>query len=310
VRAKYYKIGQAPPVRHWYQKRVGWFGKLCVSVFVMSVIGAGAMEYTIVQNDTRALAAQTSKSNKLKKVTSAPLEQTDAQNIIDIQTVIDHWVAEHPAQKWGVVAKSINGPTFDAKINADKEFESASIYKLFLVMPLFNQIAVEHQKNIKVNIGGGQKPIATCVDLMLRLSNNECGEAIGNYLNWSKADKMLKTNGFTHTTFKETNKLRTSAGDTASFLEQLNGDMLNRTAKDTVMRSLREQRWRSGIPTGCPGCIVANKTGDIDNVTHDAAIVQYKGGSYVLVIFSEGGNFKQISELTGQIQQKILDTTK
>lgn len=308
-RSAYYKLGQVPPAKHWYQKRVGWFGRVFVGLMAISLIGVAVNGYTSVKSSGKTLAAKSTESKNIATVN--PISQNASlENIVDLQPVIDAWVTEHPGQKWGIVAKSMTGPTFDAKSNPDRQFESASIYKLFLTLPLFLQIPVEQQGNINLSVNGVQKSIATCVDLMLRLSNNECGDSIGAYLNWKKADEALKRGGFTHTSFNQRDSLKTSAGDTANFLESLNGDMFTRNAKEVIMRSLREQRFRDGIPAGCPGCITANKTGQIDNVMHDAAIVQYKGGSYVLVIFSENGNFKQIAQLTGQIQQKILDTSR
>lgn len=309
-RPAYYKLGQAPPARHWYQKRVGWFGRAFAGLLVFTLLGSTTYGYVMQRDAVRSYASNSSQSAKNTTVKQPIAQNETLENIVDVQGVVDAWVAEHPGQKWGIVAKSLSGPSFDARNNADREFQSASIYKLFLTLPLFLQIPVEQQANITVPVNGSQKSIATCVDLMLRLSNNECGESIGRYLNWKKADDALKRGGFSHTVFTQTNNLKTSAGDTASFLESLNDDMFNRNARDTIMRSLREQRFRAGIPAGCPGCITANKTGQIDNVMHDAAIVQYKGGSYVLVIFSEKGTFGQIAQLTGQIQQKILDTTR
>jgi beta-lactamase class A len=265
--------------------------------------------FITAHNASKTLAAQTSHAAALTSPKSTLAANTSIENIVDLQPILDSWATTHKGQNWAVVAKSITGPTFDAKINPDRSFESASIYKLFLTLPLFTQIPVEQQANINVVVPSGQKSIATCVDLMLRISNNECGQSIGYYLNWKKADATLKEAGFTHTEFNKSDNLKTTAGDTAAFLDALNDSMFNRKARETIMKSLYQQRYRDGIPAGCPGCVVANKTGQIDNVMHDAAIVQYKGGTYILVIFSENGTFKQISQLTGQIQQRIIDST-
>jgi len=278
-----------------------------IAVFV--VIGLGGVWYADTQMTIPKRASESTQDAKLKKVSAAPIAAPTVENIVDLQPVLDQWVAEHPEQEWGIAVKSIEGASFNASVNADKQFESASIYKLFLLLPLFQQVPAEHQKNITVTVDGAPRSIATCVDLMLRISNNECGEAIGSYLSWKKADDAAKKNGYTHTALNDTNGLKTTAGDTTRFLENLNGNMLTRTAKDTVMSSLKQQRWRQGIPAGCPGCTVANKTGDFNDVTHDAAIVEYSGGTYVLTIFSRNGTFPQIAELTGKIQQKIIDTT-
>ncbi len=303
-----YKLGQALPPSHWYQRRVSWFGRTIAASLIVGLIGFAGTTATVIRNNHRTFAAQTSQATAANKPKSPITANPDLENIIDLQPVLDEWNNEHKDQKWAVAVKSISGASFDARLNADQKFESASIYKLFLTLPLFNQIPVEQQDKINLDVTTGKKSIATCVDLMLRLSNNECGESLGSYLNWSKADKLLKQKGFTHTTFAK-DGIKTSAGDTAVFLEALNADMFTRTAKEAVMKSLYQQRYREGIPAGCPGCTVANKTGQINDVTHDAAIVQYRGGTYVLAIFSEHGTFKEISQLTGRIQQKILDST-
>lgn len=305
----YYRLGQTPPPRHWYQKRMGWFGKLMTALIVIGVIGYGGASAIIHRKDQQALAAQSSQTTALNGTKQRLSNNPDIENIVDLQPILDKWNKDHPGQKWAAVAKSVNGPSFEARLNPDQQFESASIYKLFLTLPLFSQIPVEQQPKINIAVNGGQKSIATCVDLMLRLSNNECGESLGYYVNWGKAGEMLKQNGFAHTSFTK-DGIKTSAGDTAAFLEQLNGDMFTRTGKDAIMKSLYQQRYRDGIPAGCPGCIVANKTGQINDVVHDAAVVQYRGGTYVLVIFSQNGTFKQIAQLTGQIQQEILDSTR
>ncbi len=275
---------------------------------MIALAGLAVSGYMVVRTDVKSLASQTSGPGKLAKVTQTPLAQSTAENIVDIQPVIDKWVSEHPDQNWGIVIKSLEGPSFNAAFNPDRQFGSASIYKLFLVKPLFDQIPLEHQQKITVSVNGQPRAISTCLDLMLRLSHNECGEAVGKYLNWSKAQQTLNKAGYASTEFK-VSELSTTAADTARFLEQLNGDMLNRNAKENVLKSLREQRWREGIPAGCPGCTTATKTGSSNGFVHDVGIVRYQSGSYVLSIFSEDGSFKQIAELTGRIHQHILDTT-
>lgn len=305
----YYHVEQAPQAPQWYIRHFGFITRAMASIAIFVSIGVGGVWYADTQMTAPRRAAESTGEERLKKISPAPLTTAKVENIVDLQPVLDKWVAEHPNQEWAVSAKSLTGATFNASVNADKQFESASIYKLLILLPLFNQVPIEHQKNINLNVNGSSKSIATCVDLMLRVSNNECGEAVGDYLSWKKADSTLKKAGYKHTTLNSTFGLKTSAGDTAKFLEALQGDMFNRTARETVMTSLKQQRWRQGIPAGCPGCTVANKTGSINGITHDAAIVEYSGGSYVLVIFSEKASFADIAELTGKIQQHILDTT-
>lgn len=307
-----YRMGQPFVRRRWYTKQTGWFGKvtalsLAAGLLMLTQGMSSILSETIDTQYAKAVEHTTAQTSAL-----APQEIVAADNIINLQPVLNDWAATHKGQRWSVVVKSLDGPEFESSLNAQSQFESASIYKLFLTLPLMNQIPFERQKQISVDAGGTRRTIAECVDMMIRLSDNNCGVALGYYLNWSKATESLRRGGFTQTDFvSHKNILLTSAGDTAKFLEALNGDMFNGPQQDFVLSSMSKQIYRSGIPAGCPGCKVADKVGFLESVTHDAGIVNYSRGKYVLVIFSDqAGAFQKVAELTGKIQQEISQTAR
>lgn len=303
-----YIIGQNLPPRHWYQKAVGWFGK---SVIALSVLGLGAYFVAVPMVHDRANNTLASRASDLANTPTRlnPIADKPPENIVNLQTVLDEWQVTHKNERWAVVAKSMSGPIFDARLNSKQQFESASIYKLFLTLPLYEKLPLDKQKTTDLYVAGKTESVAECVDVMLRLSNNECGEALGAYVGWNNINKSLKSNKFNNTNFGN-NSIKTSALDTANFLERLSeSDMLPNSDRDFILSALAKQKWRDGIPAGCPGCKVANKTGQLNDINHDAGIIRYNGGSYILVIFSEHGSSKEIAELTGKIQQKILDTS-
>lgn len=298
----YYKIDQTLPPRHWYRKRVGWFGKSFLAILALSMFGASSYGYVMNRNMVKQLAAQTTAHDKLKKVTTQPIS-TDAENIIDVQFVLDRWSKEHPGETWSVSARSLDGAKFEAHLNQDKTYESTSLKNLIMTLPLFEQVPAEQHKNIKLESG---KTMATCVNLMIRLGNTTCGTQVSEYIDYRKAADTLKKAGLNKTTFEDS-KVRTTAADTVTLLAHINGGGMQKNSRDAVIKSLREQQLRVGIPTACPGCVVANEASE-NSATHDVAIVQYRGGTYVLSIFTKEGSIDQISELAGKIQQKIIDT--
>ncbi len=284
---------------------------IIVAALVLLVIAAVSSVPILASRSVTQQAAQV-------PVVTAPVEKTEpakvieeaapvvaTPQIVDLQPVLDTWAAGHPKQQWGVSVKSLSGKEFQAELNSDKQFRSASLYKLFLVQPLFAKYSLAQQQTTSVKVGESTRSLASCVDVMLRLSDNPCGEAVAGKLGWTKVSRELKAAGYTKTDLSKADAIVTSAGDTTRYLEQLNGAMLDEASKAVVMNSLLKQKWNQGIPAGCPGCTVANKTGSIPSITHDAAIVQYAGGTYVITILSEGGTFKQIAELTAQIQAAI-----
>lgn len=306
-KAVYYRVGQSLPPRHWYQKSVGWFGKAMTGVLIFSLTGAGIYGYVLTQASVKSLSAAVSNPNKLKKVSDTPLEGS-AENIIDVQHVLDSWAKKHAGETWSVAVQSIDGPQFSAQLNQDKTYTSASLQKLMMALPLYQQIPVEHQKGIRLQVDGRQLSMQSCVDVMLRLSDQACSDAVAKYLDFGKAAQSLKKISLTKTSFSGTQDVKTTAADVNSYLIALRSDALPRTAQELVLQLLREQTFRDGIPTGCPGCQVANKSASSDAVEHDTALIRYSGGTYALTIMTANGDAAEIGQLAGSIQQKILDT--
>lgn len=80
------------------------------------------------------------------------------------------------------------------------------------------------------------------------------------------------------------------------------GKAISPQASRAMLDILHQQRFRSGIPAGLPDdARVANKTGEISTVAHDAGIVYLDGrDAYVVVILTEWA-----PEITGQRQETI-----
>lgn len=306
-KAVYYRYGQVLPPRHWYQKSVGWFGKTLSVVMVLSLFGASSYGYILNRASVKRLSAETSNHDRLKKVTDT-IQAGGAQNIVDIQYVLDTWAESHPGETWSIAVKSIDGPHFTADLNPDKKYTSSSLQKLLMAVPLYQQVPTEHQKNVQLSVGESKKSMQTCVDLMIRLSDEACASAVAQYLDFAVASGSLKKLGLQHTTFEEQQKAQTSASDITKYLVAIQGGDMGRTAQDVLMRLLREQQHRTGIPAGCPGCQIANKSYPNDTVIHDAAIIKYSGGTYAMTIMTTKGDPSDIGLLTGAVQQKIIDT--
>jgi hypothetical protein len=241
----------------------------------------------------------------LPAVATVPPETPDKS--IQIQAILDSWAKNHSSQQWSVVVKGLGADTSNASIIANNSFNTASIYKLFLMYPLFQSYTLDSLSSSYINVDGrGSVSLKNCVELMIKNSDNPCGEAVGRRLGWARATTLLRNLGLKSTNLNNPSGITTTAADTALFLEKLyGGKALNTQNQQYVLSLMQQQKYRSGIPAGCPGCIVSDKTGDAGFVRHDAAIVQYSGGAYVLSIFTNGASYAQIAQLTRQIQAVI-----
>jgi len=236
-------------------------------------------------------------SIKSPTIATAPLE--DAR----LSKIISQFAVSHSAQQWSVQLTGLAGDNRSVSYNASEKFNTASIYKLLMVYPLLQKAPYSTWSGVTLGVDGQLRSLNACVVAMLRVSDNACGDAVGDWVGWGYADAQLKNLGLSNTALDSAAGPTTTAADTATYLQGLyNNQWISGEARDFVLGQLSQQIYRSGLPAGCPSCSVADKIGDLGSVRHDAGIITYKGGAYILSIFTSGASYAQIAQLTSQIQ--------
>jgi beta-lactamase class A len=221
-----------------------------------------------------------------------------------VQAVLDSWKATHSTQQWGVVAQGLGDDKTSASINPSASYNMASVYKLYMMYSLFKKYNLTTFANSSiVVVGRGPTNLKTCVELMIKNSDNPCGEAVGSLMGWSKTNNLLRQVGMQNTNLNNPKGITTTAADAALFLQKFNdGQLMDAGEQQYVTSLMQQQRFRSGIPAGCADCLVADKTGDLGTVRHDVGLVDSAGKKYVLAIMTNGASYAQIAQLTSQIQ--------
>jgi beta-lactamase class A len=234
----------------------------------------------------------------------APAVVTPLDSSTALQNVLDAWATNHAEHKWSVSVQGLDGDKRHASVNKDTIFSTASVFKLLLMPKLFANYSLDSLDTKTVTVDGrGDTSLKTCVELMLKVSDNPCGEAVGNLLGWSRSNLIVHQLGLGHTNLNNPSGPTSSAGDLTLFLTKLQGGQLfDAITTSYLLGLMQHQVLRAGIPAGCVSCTVADKTGDLGDVRHDAAIVTYPGGQYVLSIFTDGASYGQMAQLTSQIQ--------
>jgi len=100
----------------------------------------------------------------------------------------------------------------------------------------------------------------------------------------------------------------TSASDQARILRLVaSGDLVSPEASQAALAWLKEQEDSEGIAQGVPsGTVVAHKTGTLDSVRHDGAIV-YGKRPYVLVIMTHGMSDGAANSLMARVSRTVWD---
>jgi len=192
-----------------------------------------------------------------------------------------------------------------ASANGDEQFVSASIYKLFVAYDTYKQIdngtLTLHQKLGKsVEVDETGQTIAGCLNLMITISDNDCGIALGTLDDWAKIDSLLKSEGYTGTKLYNysspgiiSGDKQTTANDVAQLLDRLyNGTLLSESSTNAFIALLKAQTVNNRLPTGLPkGTVIAHKTGDLYGYLHDAGIIYGSNKNMIVVLMT--GNWDE-----------------
>ena len=214
---------------------------------------------------------------------------------VNFQAAVEAW-AKKAGGKSGVYIYDLDNNKVVANYNGDERFETASLYKLFVVYEGYRRLeSGEWSANSKV--GGTGKTILQCLDLAIRESNSPCAEALHSKIGYSEMAEIIKEDfglentsaKYLYSTPEEIAKMMKIFYEhkdikSAEYLAQIKDSFLNqpKTTYD----------WRRGLPKGFSDKVdVYNKVGwewvEEENywkIYDDAAIVKFKDEDRTFIV--------------------------
>lgn len=196
------------------------------------------------------------------------------------------------------------GTEYKISINSHQVY-SASLIKLFVAQTVYKK-AIDGQIELTSKIEDE-------IRKMITYSDNEAwkylAKAIGGGTysrGMAEVTELAQNSGFIDTGqfYKGSHKNYnfTSVDDCGKYLRGiLDGTIVNKEYSDKILDLLKQQQHVLKIPSGVPESVVtANKTGELDYVQGDAAIVYAPAGTYILVIIGDDleDSYGQISKFT------------
>lgn len=169
---------------------------------------------------------------------------------------------------------------------------SASLIKLFVAQALYDGMS----KGTISESGA----VTENIRKMITYSDNDAWSYLARVLGggvyskgMAKMTEIAQANGFedTGTFYKGSHRNYnfTSVNDCGEFLSRvLDGRIVSNEYSQKLLDLLKEQQHTHKIPAGVPDTVVtANKTGELDYIQGDAAIVYAPSGTYILVIIGD-----------------------
>lgn len=228
---------------------------------------------------------------------------------------------------YGIVIKNLKtGETYT--FNEHEEFEPGSLYKIWVMATVFNQIQrgqLNEDKilsesievlNSKFNITSESAELTTgtitltvkqALNQMITISHNYAALLLSAKVRLSTVRNFLEEQGFNESALGE--PPMTTVYDIALFFEKLYmGELADEENTNKMIDLLKKQTLNQKIPKYLPeDTAIAHKTGEIGGFSHDAGIVFGKNTDYIIVVFSESNIPSAAEERIAEISKSVFE---
>lgn len=195
----------------------------------------------------------------------------------------------------------LNGNGWRAAGRTGDSLPSASTYKLFVMMHVFDEI---QQGKLDWSDSILDTNTSGCFERMIVVSTNACAQEWLSRFGRQNMNNFVYDKGFsTGTTFTSNVATHTTANDLNTFITRLEqGSLLGDQHRDMLLEKMGRQIHRQGVPAGT-SAPVFNKVGFLWDYVHDAAIVRHPRGTYTIVVMTKGHSYQKIADVTRQVER-------
>ncbi|MCL5025185.1 MAG: serine hydrolase [Chloroflexi bacterium] len=204
---------------------------------------------------------------------------------------------------YGIMVKRLSDGRGVA-INPDRVFYAASLFKLEVLYSVFKQRALgmldfgelltitpfEASYDLETLPWevGSQVSVADLLEAMVTFSDNTSAIVLYDRVGWARVDSDMRELGLQDSSVL-TEDLPTSARDMFVLMDAIaSGEAVDRESSAEMIDLLSRQRINNRLPAMLPPeTLVAHKTGEWDNATHDVGIVYAPSGPYVVALLSD-----------------------
>lgn len=212
------------------------------------------------------------------------------------------------------------------KMNENRVFEPASLYKLWLMATVYTQIKDGKLKeedvlsesipalNSKFGLtdpeltsGGITQEVSLALHQMITISHNYSALLLAEKVGNSQMEEFIRTSGYNNSGTGDPPK--TTAADIALFLERLyKKEVVSPEYSDKMIELMKKQQLNGKLPKYLPeGTVMAHKTGELGWFSHDAGIVFTPTQDYLIVVLSESNLPAGANERIANLSKAVYD---
>lgn len=249
-----------------------------------------------------------------------PVEEPEPLVIpeIDFQTTVENWANAIGGSK-GIIIYDLELDKIVGAYNADQKFQTASLYKIFVVYEGYRRIQNGTFDSEEI-IGWTRRTLTECLDLAIRESNSACAETIWNMIGHDELDEIVQTDF--NLPGMRVSGLAATPTEIMQMMkifyehEEISDEALVARIKDSFLNQpITEYNWRQGLPSGFSERVnVYNKVGWNWNgewwtIYDDAAILDFvnENRHFIAVVMTSGVTYQQIRNFGAQIEATFYD---
>ena len=269
----------------------------------------------------------------------ANLELVKEQEALRLQkeTVIANTIKstlEGKPGKYAVFVKDLKGQQ-DFAVGADQSFASASIYKLAVMYKAYDSIEKGELKKGDIlsagkttlnriisgnsdketlelednqDLGNISLSVENALKNMITISDNYSALLLAQKLGWQNIDSFIKRQNIQNFNLIGANSPNATAHAVGNLLEQIYRETaVNQRYSQEMKNLLLAQEVNDRIPKYLPKDVkVAHKTGELENIRHDAGIVFGQKSDYIFVFLSQTPKPEDATETIALLSKKIF----
>ena len=233
-------------------------------------------------------------------------------------------ITQNPEGRWAIFIKDLKTQN-TYELNSAEVFGAASIYKLAVMYKAYD--AIESDQLGKNTLLSGEKiapdqttpfpnqtetvsySVQEALRLMITISDNNAAILLSEKLGWANIDKFMKQEGFSEINLVGANSPNVTARSISALLEKIyKKEAVNKKYSGEMIGLLLAQKVNDRIPKYLPANIkVAHKTGELEDLRHDAGIVYGKKGDYIFVFLSATAKPLDASETIATLSKEIFE---
>jgi beta-lactamase class A len=267
------------------------------------------------------------KSQIEQKVLSIANEEINADSKLGIvvrQALID------TTGEYSIVVKHLQTDEIYS-LNAHETYDAGSLYKLWVMAEVFEQIKegkISEDEELATNIEELNKKfriasdaaeltegeinftIGSALRQMITISHNYAALSLTEKVRLTNVKNFLTDNGFNESKVgTDGSSPTTTASDIALFLEKLyKEELADSLSSEKMLDLLKSQQLNNKLPKYLPeSTLIAHKTGEIGEFSHDAGIVYTTSGEYIIVVLSKSDYPPGAEERIAEISRAVYE---